>query len=93
MYVFETRTSRERHVDDARPERPHWSTVTLREMTPAELKRAKQTWEAYKGFNDHDRHYRVVDWPEAHRWVRDGGHHETPLYVDQGRIRYARDVS
>lgn len=28
----------------------------------------------------------------AHQWVRDGGHHMTPLYVDyDGRIRYARD--
>jgi hypothetical protein len=25
----------------------------------------------------------------AHKWVRDGGHHETTLWIDEGRIRRA----
>lgn len=30
----------------------------------------------------------------AHRWVKDGGHHSTALYVDSyGRIRRARENS
>lgn len=43
----------------------------------------------------HDRYdYRPVDYLTAHRWVREGRLHETPLYVDtydNNRIRYARD--
>jgi hypothetical protein len=36
--------------------------------------------------------YDRVSGAYAHRWVREGGHHETPLYVDyDGRIRYAKD--
>lgn len=28
----------------------------------------------------------------ARSWVRNGGHHETPLWVDwEGKVRYARD--
>jgi len=39
-----------------------------------------------------DRRYLVISGQEAHRWVREGGRHETPLYVDQdNRIRYAKD--
>jgi hypothetical protein len=29
----------------------------------------------------------------ARQWVKDGGHHETPLWVDyDGKVRYARDA-
>ena len=34
----------------------------------------------------------VISGAEAHQWVRKGGVHGTPLYVDQGRVRYARDA-
>ena len=35
----------------------------------------------------------VITGSEAHRWVRDGRVHGTPLYIDQdNRIRYARDA-
>lgn len=28
----------------------------------------------------------------AHKWVKDGGHHETALYINHdGKIRYAKD--
>ena len=30
---------------------------------------------------------------QAHDWVRRGGHHETPLWVDGTRIRYAKENS
>jgi hypothetical protein len=29
--------------------------------------------------------YRLVSTKEAHDWVRDGGIHETALYIDSGR--------
>lgn len=35
--------------------------------------------------------YVPVDYLTAHRWVRGGGQHETPLWTDEGRIRYAKD--
>jgi hypothetical protein len=28
----------------------------------------------------------------AHRWVKSGGHHETGLWVDNGKVRYARSM-
>jgi hypothetical protein len=37
--------------------------------------------------------FTVVSGTQAHRWVRNGHPHSTPLYIDQGRIRYARDAS
>lgn len=33
--------------------------------------------------------YDTVDYGRAHKWVRDGGPHETLLWVDNGRIRRA----
>ena len=36
--------------------------------------------------------YDRVDPEYARHWVKNGGHHETPLYVDyDGKVRYARD--
>jgi len=26
----------------------------------------------------------------AHRWVKQDGHHETGLYVDEGKVKYAK---
>jgi hypothetical protein len=33
---------------------------------------------------------RRVTKQEAHRYVRNDGHHETGLYVDDGKVRYAK---
>lgn len=33
--------------------------------------------------------YRRVPASYAHQWVKQGGHHETGLWTDNGRIRYA----
>lgn len=35
--------------------------------------------------------YRRISREEAHQWVRRGNIHETGLYIDRGRIRYAKD--
>jgi hypothetical protein len=38
--------------------------------------------------------YHRVDPTYARQWVKNGGHHETPLWVDyDGKVRYARDAS
>lgn len=84
MYVLETRFPKWRQPGDAR-----WSSTVLREMTRARLAKALNTWEVYKSFHDYERDYRVVPWQEAHRYVRNGGHHETTLWVDDGRVRKA----
>jgi hypothetical protein len=34
--------------------------------------------------------FEVISGKRAHQWVRHGHPHSTPLYLDQGRIRYAR---
>ncbi len=58
---------------------------TLTEMTARELRDA----EAFAKPGVTHRH---VDALRAHQHVKTGGHHDTPLYVDDsGRIRYARD--
>jgi hypothetical protein len=60
------------------------SCPTLHELDKKTLRLAKHAYPHHE--------FRVVSGAEAHRWVRDGGHHSTPLYLDQGRIRYARDA-
>jgi len=35
-------------------------------------------------------HVRRVTREYAHRWVKGDGHHETGLYVDEGKVKYAR---
>jgi hypothetical protein len=64
---------------------PSGGTAMLHELDKKGLKLAKRAYPHH--------HFEVVSGIFAHRWVRDGGHHSTPLYVDQGRIRYARDAS
>jgi hypothetical protein len=32
---------------------------------------------------------KLTHWTRAHEWVKAGGLHETGLYVDGGRVRYA----
>ena len=46
---------------------------------------------AKRAYPNHE--FRVISGIEAHRWVREGGLHTTPLYINNGRIRYARDAS
>ena len=46
---------------------------------------------AKKAYPNH--RFEVVTGIYAHRWVKKGYPHSTPLYIDQGRIRYARDAS
>jgi hypothetical protein len=58
--------------------------VELHELTPAEFARLPQTEERYS---------RKVPAQEAHKWVREGGFHTTPLWLDGGRVRYARDCA
>jgi hypothetical protein len=36
--------------------------------------------------------FKPVDYLTAHRWVRGGGQHETPLWWDGQRVRYAKDA-
>lgn len=35
-------------------------------------------------------HVRRVTKEYAHKWVRQDGHHETGLYVDEGKVKYAK---
>jgi hypothetical protein len=35
--------------------------------------------------------YRRVEWQEAHKWVRDGHLHETALYMDEDKVRRAKE--
>lgn len=58
---------------------------TLTEVTAREYLRAQEV----------DRNaYRRVDAEFARRYVKNGGHHETALWVDtDGKVRYARDCN
>lgn len=56
--------------------------MTAQEHRDEEAKAAPTGWPKY---------YRVPA-EKAHRWVKDGSHHETGLYLDdRGRVRYASD--
>lgn len=61
----------------------HYLTAMLHELDRKGLMLAKRAYPNH--------HFEVVSGLAAHRWVRDGLPHSTPLYVDNGRIRYARD--
>lgn len=54
----------------------------LTEMTVAKYLKAEHNERCY---------YERVAASYAHRWVLNGGHHDTPLYVEQGRIRRASE--
>jgi hypothetical protein len=59
---------------------------TLAETSSQEFKKAEAT-----NVDGAYPYYLQLDPQQARRWVKDGGHHETPLYVDfDGRVRYAR---
>jgi hypothetical protein len=65
--------------------RGEWEPIHVIEVSRTELKREKRVWP--------NRLHLVITGAEAHKWVRDGGIHGTPLYIDQdNRIRYARDA-
>lgn len=76
MYVIKTRVTK--HADGS-----YTSTDMLTEMTKAELRNA----EANMGADD-TVEYNTIGGPQAHRWVRRGQPHETPLYIDNdNRVR------
>lgn len=56
---------------------------TLVEMTSTEWTKAARA--------NPDLKYSRVNTDTAHRWVKDGKEHETGLYVEDGRIRYAME--
>lgn len=35
--------------------------------------------------------FKPIHYTTAHKWVKDGYNHETGLYIDDGRIRYAKE--
>ena len=59
-------------------------TAMLHELDRKGLKLAKR---AYPHCD-----FEVVSGLRAHRWVREDFPHSTPLWIDRGRIRYARDA-
>lgn len=66
-------------------------TTTLVEMTPTEYRNAINE-EHRSTLNPEKRvHYELTTANRARRYVKDGGHHETGLWVDaDGKVRYAR---
>ncbi len=72
--------------------------ATLMEMTAKEYREAQATQKAIEDADGEDDitdmypYCRAVGAYEAHQWVREGGHHSTYLYVDDGRIRKAKDA-
>jgi hypothetical protein len=60
------------------------SHVTLHEMTEGEWLKAMEA-----NLGEDTTSYRRVSAAEAHRWVRQGGLHTTPLWVDGWRVCYA----
>lgn len=64
---------------------PTDSRQVLHELDRKGLKLAKRAYP--------HAHFEVISGFRAHHWVRNGWPHSTPLWVDNGRIRYARDAS
>jgi hypothetical protein len=58
--------------------------IMLHELDKKALRLAKLAFPQHR--------FEVVSGAAAHRWVRDGHIHSTPLWVANGRIRYARDA-
>lgn len=64
-------------------------TTTLVEMTTAEYNEAiTAEHSSLLGTDDHVTHTRITS-EQARRYVKDGGTHETGLWVDGGKVRYA----
>ena len=68
---------------------PHGNAM-LMEMTDKEY-REVEAEEIDYGEGDTAPKYEPIHWTRAHQWVKDDYPHETPLYIDDGRIKYARD--
>lgn len=60
-------------------------TSMLHELDKKGLALAKKAYPNHK--------FEVIGGQRAHHWVRKGWPHSTPLYIENGRIRYARDAS
>ncbi|MCO5730116.1 hypothetical protein [Rhizobium sp. SSA_523] len=74
MYVFRTRGAQ----------------TTLIEMTHREyLAALEHEFKTVSAPEPKTRHKRTTA-EEARRYVKDGGHHETGLWVDDGKVRYAK---
>jgi hypothetical protein len=76
MYVIKTIT---RELPDKR----YVSHDHLWEMTAKELREAEAE-------NKPGVEYNVIPAYLAHRYVKQGMNHSTPLWVDNGKVRYAR---
>jgi len=74
MYVLQTRRN------FCSIDKRNFATQQLFEMTAKELKAAEQT---------HNVTHTPVSAAFAHRWVRNGGTHNTGLWLDDNRIRKA----
>ena len=74
MYVFRTRGTH----------------TTLIEMSQSEYLAALEAeFKTVSAPEPRTRHKRTTS-EEARRYVKDGGHHETGLWVDEGKVRYAK---
>lgn len=61
-------------------------SATLVEMTADEFREAEAEQ------NDTGRYVTRWSAERARKWVKEGGHHGTPLYINgDGQVRYARD--
>lgn len=65
-------------------------TKTLIEMTPAEYRKAVATEHSAPLDAENRVTHQQVTPNQARQWVKNGGHHETGLWVDDGKVRYAR---
>jgi hypothetical protein len=64
---------------------PNANHTVLHELDKKGLRLAKRAYPHH--------HFEVVSGLHAHRWVHSGFIHTTPLYIENGRIRYSRDAS
>lgn len=77
-YVIKTRITRY-------PDGSYFSSDRLIEMSKRDALKAEAS-------EDPLIEYTIVSGAMAHRYVKQGMIHETPLYIDfDGRVRYARD--
>lgn len=70
--------------------RTRGAQTTLLEMSQKELVEALKTDMKNVANPQLRSRHRRVSASEAHRYVKDGGHHETGLWVDDGKVRYAK---
>lgn len=80
MYAFRFIEVR---LNDGQDSVPLMETQTLVELTRAQAARIAGHDSMSEGVHVYDR----VHTTTAHAWVQDGGHHETRLWIDEGRVR------